>query len=400
MTPAGFQLQPSAVTPPEHLTTLTALLRQSAAVTGKARSAATPGSVPLPTDAADWDQFIALASAQGVGPLLADELLRQHAARLPTAVADRLRGVQGAATQRALLQLGELLRVQARLQSAGIPMLFFKGQMLAQQAYGAVNLRSCFDLDLFVPQADVLRAKRVFAELGYRPEFNFLPHQEADLLRMECEYTFIREDNAARIDLQWRPRARHFAFPVPPEALWARQQTVVLNGFPVGTFLLPDLVVVLISHGAKHTWNRLELVCSLAALLHRHPDFEWHALHQTMRGAGAERMFLLAARLVREHFSVPLPAALAARVAADTTVPLLAAECAARWAAPPKPQPLLRTLRRHLQMRERLRDRARHCFWLAVTPTPQDWLACPLPRHWHWLHYLRRPVRLLTKHGG
>jgi len=388
------------VTPSKHLTTLTTLLRQCAAVTGKASTAARPGSVPLPTEAADWDQFIALANAQGVGPLLAGELLRDHAAELPAAVAERLRGVQAAATRRALLQLGELLRVQARLQSAGIPMLFFKGQMLAQQAYGAVNLRSCFDLDLFVPEADVLHAKRVFAELGYRPEFNFLPHQEADLLRMECEYTFIREDNAARIDLQWRPRARHFVFPVPPETLWARQQTVELNGFPVATFFLPDLVVVLISHGGKHTWNRLELVCSLAALLHRHPGFDWSGLHQTMRSVGAERMLLLAARLVAEHFGVPLPDALAARVATDAAVPRLAVDCAARWAAPPEPQPLLRTLRRHLQMRERLRDRVRHCFWLAVTPTPQDWLACPLPRHWHWLHYVRRPARLLTKHGG
>lgn len=388
------------MTPSKHLTTLTTLLRQCAAVTGKASTAARPGSVPLPTEAADWDQFIALANAQGVGPLLAGELLRDHAAELPAAVAERLRGVQAAATRRALLQLGELLRVQARLQSAGIPMLFFKGQMLAQQAYGAVNLRSCFDLDLFVPEADVLHAKRVFAELGYRPEFNFLPHQEADLLRMECEYTFIREDNAARIDLQWRPRARHFVFPVPPETLWARQQTVELNGFPVATFFLPDLVVVLISHGGKHTWNRLELVCSLAALLHRHPGFDWSGLHQTMRSVGAERMLLLAARLVAEHFGVPLPDALAARVATDAAVPRLAADCAARWAAPPEPQPLLRTLRRHLQMRERLRDRVRHCFWLAVTPTPQDWLACPLPRHWHWLHYVRRPARLLTKHGG
>jgi hypothetical protein len=387
------------VLPNGQLGQLIALLRRCPAVTDNGRVAErTPP--PLPGTEAEWHVLLDLAAGQGVGPLLADELLRVHAAMLPPTVVERLRGMQAAATQRALLQLGELLRVQARLQSAGIPMLFFKGQMLAHQAYGAVNLRSCFDLDLFVPEAQVLRAKRVFAELGYRPEFNFLPHQEADLLRMECEYTFIREDNAARIDLQWRPRARHFVFPVPPEALWARHQTVTLNGFPVATFFLPDLVVVLISHGAKHTWNRLELACSLAALLHRNPAFDWAGPHQLMASAGAERMLLLAAQLVNEHFGVPLPAALTERIVVDNAVAALAAECASRWAAPPEPQPLLRTLRRHLQMRERLRDRMRHCFWLAVTPTPQDWLACPLPRHWHWVHYLRRPVRLLAKHGG
>ena len=50
-------------------------------------------------------------------------------------------------------------------------------------------------------------------------------------------------------------------------------------------------------------------------------------------------------------------------------------------------------------MRERLADRLRHCFWLGITPTPEDWLRQPFPAHLHWLHYFLRPWRLLRKYA-
>ncbi|NDD40014.1 MAG: hypothetical protein EB082_16665, partial [Verrucomicrobia bacterium] len=236
------------------------MLRQRPAVTGK--SAPEPLALPLPTTEAEWAQFLDLAVAQKVGPLAASVLLAQPGAALPPAVAARLKLIQTESAQRALLQFSELLRVQARLRTEGIPMLFFKGQLLAQQAYGNLGLRTCFDLDIFVHQADVLRVKPVLAALGYRPEFTFRPHEEAELLRSECEYTFIREDGAARIDLQWQPRARYFSFGMPTQALWDRSVNVSLNGFTVATFALDDLVLYLIAHGAKHTWHRLEQVCA------------------------------------------------------------------------------------------------------------------------------------------
>ena len=304
-----------------------------------------------------------------------------------------------AATQRSLLQFGELLRVQAHLRAEGIPMLFFKGQMLAQQAYGNLGLRSCFDLDLFVHQSDVLRVKAALAGLGYRPEFSFLPHHEADLLRTECEYTFIRQDGQVRIDLQWRPRARYFSFPVSSSALWSRAQRVSLQGQEVDTFALDDLVLLLVAHGAKHTWHRLEQVCALAALIHRNPALDWPGIEQAAREAGAARMLRVAVQLVVTHFAAPIPADLAARAAADPEATALATEFASRWTAEPQPLSLWETLRFHLRMRERLQDRLRHCFWLAITPTSEDWLRQPFPARLHWLHYFLRPWRLVRKYA-
>lgn len=382
---------------PADLTALIALLRHSPAVTGQAASASAPLS--LPTAEAAWEDFIQLAVAQKVGPLTAATLLAQPPAVLPPSVAARLRALQTRGTQRALLQYAELLRVQAHLRTEGIPLLFFKGQLLAQQAYGNLGLRTCFDLDLFVHQADVLRVKPLLAALGYRPEFTFRPHEEAGLLRSECEYTFIREDGAARIDLQWQPRARYFSFGVPAQALWDRSVNVSLNGFTVATFAMDDLVLYLIAHGAKHTWHRLEQVCALAGVIHRHPGLNWSAIEAAARAAGADRMLLVAVRLVTEHFQAPVPEALVKRAAQDPRTCALAEEFTQQWTSTPLPLPLFATLRQHLRLRERWRDRIRHCFWLMVTPTSEDWLARPLPPHLHWAHYLFRPGRLLGKYA-
>jgi hypothetical protein len=381
----------------DSLVALTSLLRQSPAVTGK--SASEPLQSPLPVTDEGWEQLIALAAAQKVGPALASALLAHPSASFPPAAAARLRSIQMAATQRSLLQFGELLRVQAHLRAEGIPMLFFKGQMLAQQAYGNLGLRSCFDLDLFVHQSDVLRVKAALAGLGYRPEFSFLPHHEADLLRTECEYTFIRQDGQVRIDLQWRPRARYFSFPVSSSALWSRAQRVSLQGQEVDTFALDDLVLLLVAHGAKHTWHRLEQVCALAALIHRNPALDWPGIEQAAREAGAARMLRVAVQLVVTHFAAPIPADLAARAAADPEATALATEFASRWTAEPQPLSLWETLRFHLRMRERLQDRLRHCFWLAITPTSEDWLRQPFPARLHWLHYFLRPWRLVRKYA-
>ena len=381
----------------KYLTALTSLLQQCPGVTGKSDWGTL--SIALPTTEEDWEQFITLAIAQKVGPLAASALLAHPLASLPPAAAARLRSIQTAATQRSLLQFGELLRVQTRLRAEGIPMLFFKGQMLAQQAYGSLGLRSCFDLDLFVHEEDVLRVKVVLAGLGYRPEFSFLPHHEADLLRTECEYTFIRQDGQVRIDLQWRPRARYFSFPVSSSALWSRAQRVRLQGFAVDTFALDDLVLLLVVHGAKHTWHRLELVCALAALIYRNPALDWPGIERAAHDAGAARMLRVAVLLVGTHFAAPVPADLARRAAADPHATTLATEFAARWTANPRPLSLWETLRTHLRMRERVADRLRHCFWLGVTPTAEDWLRQPFPAQWHWLHYFLRPWRLLRKYA-
>ena len=353
-------------------------------------------TVSQPATEADWLQVLALAARHSLAPLLAAEVLSRTDLEIPASVVAQLTATRARAARRALAQIAELLRVQAAFQREGIPVLTFKGQLLAEQAYGDVSLRSCFDLDIFVPEADVLRAKQVLLTLGYRAECALLPHQEADLLRIECEYPFNHPTSRAQIDLQWRARARYFSFPLPAEDLWQRSIGTTLAGHAVNTFAPEDLTLLLLVHGAKHTWSKLEQLCALAAWIERNPGLDWTAIERRAEATGARRILLLGVQLLATWFATPVPAPLVRAAAQEPRVVQLARELSLPWFTPEAaPLGVLPALRLHLRMRERLPDRVRHCFWLAVTPTVNDWLAFRLPPALHALHYCFRPLRLL-----
>lgn len=355
-------------------------------------------AAPLPATEADWQRVLALAARHSLAPLLATELLNRSDLALPGSVTTQLTAIRERAARRALSQIAELLRVLAAFQREGIPAMTFKGQLLAEQAYGDVSLRSCFDLDIFVPEAEVLRAKQALLALGYLPKHALLPHQEADLLRIECEYPFNHSSTGARIDLQWRPRARYFSFPLPARELWERSIHNTLAGHPVKTFAMEDLILMLVVHGAKHTWDRLDQVSTLAAVLRTNPGLDWSAVEQRAREYGAHRMLLLGLQLTVTWFSAPIPDRLIGSAAKDGHVSELEMELSHAWFTPePVHLGVLPTLRLHLRMRERRFDRLRHCFWLAVTPGIQDWQASDLPPMLHGLHHCLRPLRLAAR---
>ena len=56
-------------------------------------------------------------------------------------------------------------------------------------------------------------------------------------------------------------------------------------------------------------------------------------------------------------------------------------------------------LRRQLQMRERLRDKARFCVRRAITPNTDDWTRFWLPPPLMPLYYVLRPIRLAGKYA-
>ena len=122
-----------------------------------------PGCAPaalMPATEADWQQVLALATRHSLAPLLAAEMLNRADLNLPAVVVAQLAAIRERAARRALSQIAELLRVLAAFQRETIPALTFKGQLLAEQAYGDISLRSCFDLDIFVPEKDVLQIGR------------------------------------------------------------------------------------------------------------------------------------------------------------------------------------------------------------------------------------------------
>lgn len=126
-----------------------------------------------------WERVPAMAEAHGLAPLLYVHL---KAAGLgpPAGVQRQLRGLYVRHRQANQARARLLRDIVAAFASAGIPMRVVKGAALAHVLYAEPGLRPMSDLDILVPPAEVWRAQRLLASLGFNaplPTSSALPHR-------------------------------------------------------------------------------------------------------------------------------------------------------------------------------------------------------------------------------
>jgi hypothetical protein len=346
----------------------------------------------------DWPTLLELARRHRLIPLLHRHL---REAPLPAAAASELRGLNRDAAHHALLMAGELRRLLAALETAGVEALAYKGPTLAVQAYGDLSLRPFIDLDLLVRPADVPRALGALEAEGYAPVLRLSPAQERAFRRVDGDYQLVHRVTGTLVELHARVSTTRFAMPLETEALLRRAQSVRVGGGEVRTLGDQDLLVVLCAHGAKHRWKRLEWLVALSELLRAgRGDVEGALLLAAT--AHARRTFLLGLALARRILGAPVPDAIAREIDADADLARLAAEVEARLLAEDAEEgdETVANLRFNLRARDGLADRARSAARWFFAPGPEDWRWVHLPDALFPLYRLLRPVRLLLRHGG
>ncbi len=115
---------------------------------------------------ADWSALNALAAQHRLKPLLHF----QHAsdARIPAAVRADWHEAHRVAALQAMLTRHELRECARLLEAAGITPIALKGAWLGAHAYPAPALRPMRDIDLLMPQDQVLAAYAALKASGYR----------------------------------------------------------------------------------------------------------------------------------------------------------------------------------------------------------------------------------------
>jgi hypothetical protein len=203
----------------------------------------------------------------------------------------------------------EMVRVHRTAAEAGIRLLPYKGPTLALSAFGAIGLREFGDLDFLVWRDDVLSAKRLLAEAGYRPQFELPPELEAELLasHRHYEYPLMDEARGFLVELHWRPDPEVDVLPLADGAWWDRLPQIEVEGHRVPVLANGDLMLVLALHGTKHLWHSLSWVADLARVAAGCTPADWaHALELAAR-ADCERRLALGLRLLRDLAGVRLP---------------------------------------------------------------------------------------------
>jgi hypothetical protein len=233
----------------------------------------------------DWDRMWDLGHRHDVLPLLA--------VSLPLAAGDAVSTpwLERAVRRRhvTLLRNGRMADalglVLDGFSAADVPAIPVKGLVIAEQLYGSLASRGAADLDVLVREADLVAARRVLVELGYRqaPELTFhaLVHEFHD------PPWYVGDGNdSVRLELHRNLWADRF-FRSDIDGLWQRTVGGTLLGRPVQLLSPEDTLIHLAIHRSRSPL-RLRWNCDIAELVRSHgAELDWAAVAERADRIGA-----------------------------------------------------------------------------------------------------------------
>ena len=314
----------------------------------------------------DWEFLCRIAEKHRLTQLLFRNLSAICPESIPANITAQLRH-QFHGNAGSNLRLGRtLIGLLQTFRAEAIPVIAFKGSILANSTYGKLALRQYYDVDLFIRQQDLEQSDRVLVGGGYICDELF--EQEA---RYRCP------DNAVEVDVHWGFTPGYFHLTVAAEELFGRARPETLLDEPVMTFSGEDLLEILCVQVMKDCWERrqqlehLSKVCDIAEHLRAHPQLEWSRVFQSAQQKGLQRIVHCALILARELLGAELPPQVLARIETDQGARTCARRvCRSLFSETDTLSPLansyfslglrVRQLAFYLGIRERLRDRVRH----------------------------------------
>ena len=314
----------------------------------------------------DWELLCAAAEKHRLTQLLFRNLSAICPGSVPANITARLRH-QFHGNAGSNLRLAQVLASLAQtFRAADIPVIAFKGGILANGTYGKLALRQYYDVDLFIRQHDVSRSDQVLVDQGYVRD---------ELFDQEARYR--HPASGAEVDVHWGFTPRYFHVMVAADQLFARAHPETLLGQPVMTFSAEDLLEILCVQVIKDCWERrqqlehLSKVCDIAEHLRAQRHLDWARVFRSAQQQGVERIVHCALILARDLLGAEVPPQVSSRLEADRRARNCARRmCRSLFTETDRLSPLanpylavglrLRQLAFYLSIRERFSDRVRH----------------------------------------
>jgi len=361
-----------------------------------ARSGFVPAPAPpeLPVEP-DWRLLCSEATRHGISPLLLQHLRRAPAGAVPEDILKDLRQECREENRLSLHLSTQLLRILEHFSARAIPIVPYKGPVLAVEAYGQLGMRPFVDLDFLVHPRDLEKSRRELITLGFEAFPQLSPARERAFYRAECECWFDTPEKSVPVEIHWAVRERLFSFPMDLDGVFRRTRTIQLCGRTVPTLAPEDLLLILCIHGSKHAWSKLKWLLDLDRLLATYPELDWEALLAQAQVLRSTRLLLFSLATAAEVLGTPLPPRIQEAIQGDRTIASLVRTCAGWLRLPSGQAPGQRAETAvYLRSREAFRDRLRYSLGMVFTPTLADWEAWSLPDAFFPLYYLYRPLRL------
>lgn len=350
----------------------------------------------------DYNRLLWLAGYHGLVPLLYWHLNTHASETAPPLFLERLKGYFLENTKNMLEWTVILFEILEDLDKDGVFAVPYKGPALASQLYGNIALRQRGDIDIIVERRDVKSARRILEEAGFRNSQLVSPAGHEFMERKRYSEIFSR-DKGPPVELHWKFTRSGFAFPLELKDLRPRLGDHTLVGRMIPVFGTEDLLLILCAHGAKHCWERLEMICAVAEVA-RQGEVDWPETVARALQLKVEKTLFLGLTLAHDLLDAPIPAPVieAARSSRDVTrlaalvrKSFLVANHGLEATKPPSrlPRDLFK-----LRLQRTQRDQLRYVYHRLTTPRRSDTrMMVPFGRRSMPLPALVRPFRVFAK---
>jgi len=347
----------------------------------------------------DVDYLINTALHQGLFYFLYPELLRCEGGRLSQSEKERLKRIALQLAKRAMLKAAELVRIVETVSRQGIPIIPFKGPILAQYLYGDFCARDCGDVDFLIKPENVESVISVLEEMGYKRLFSMGEEVLAKYLQIESELQLFHPKGVV-VELHWEATGRFTHLPVDVNLLQSSTIEEVFCGKKIPQFGDNHLLVYLCIHGSRHGWSKLEWLFGVACLLKNDKRISLEKTLQIAKQLGCQKLVVYSLYLACTVFKTPIPELVNTHAKAQRRIlqlvdksinslfPLAQGGDIKRGARFAVENIILHDTAWHV-----IRYLIKQVFW----PRMADVKYIPLPPWAFFLYYLFRPFRLVTE---
>ncbi|MCC5634370.1 nucleotidyltransferase family protein [Nostoc sp. CHAB 5844] len=358
----------------------------------------------------NWQHLIEMASYHKCLPLLFLNFNKIGSQAIPTNIFSSLQKYYYFNTQHSLLLASKLINILNIFAENEIPVIPFKGPILAATAYGDISRRSFGDLDLLVHREDFIKTKQILMDKGFEPYADSNEQEAAYLkslniqeqeayLRSHWELHLINRNEQITLDVHQGILSKKFLFAYNSEWIWKDTKLIPFVDRQVLSFSAENLIIILCSQGGKDCWLYLSRICDLAEVLRTHSDVNWEKILQLASKLRMTRMLLLGLSLAHNVLDAQLPELIFKKIEVNLLVKTLTSEIIIQLtcnAPDSSSQSQLKLALFHLKLIEHPWDKIAYCYEHIIVPTIADKSFVRLPKTLSFLYYFVRPLRMFA----
>ena len=221
----------------------------------------------------------------------------------------KMREIQHTEVLQNLFLEGELQKVLHAFNEAHIPLMLFKGPVLAYSVYPRAYMRTYHDIDGLIQPADLSRAHDLLTEMGY----TFYEEFRANVINNKrTGYNYILEEKdswlGVMIELHTAPHDSEIGTAFDIDEIWANAQTIAVLGEPTLTMHPTDHLLYLCWHYRFHAFSRLLWLYDLVVFARTFTDEDWATVVRKARHQRLATTLYYCLSWCRDLFGVAIPA--------------------------------------------------------------------------------------------